>query len=70
MANLNYKSKICNTKHILPYPSFQSFCFLKKKNYDQKQMEHIMLNEQCKAMHDNAQLSYKGYTNKKCQFLN
>ena len=28
MANLNYKSKIYNTKHILPYPSFQLFIYL------------------------------------------
>ena len=39
--------------------------------YDQKQKAHIMLNEyNAKAMHDSAQLSYRGYTNKKYQFLN
>ena len=31
---------------------------------------HIMLNKQCKAMHNSAQLSYKGYKNKKYQFFN
>ena len=31
---------------------------------------HIMLNEQCKTMHGSAKLSYRGYTNKKYQFLN
>ena len=25
-----------------------------KKNYDKKQKAHIMLNEQCNAMHDSA----------------
>ena len=44
--------------------------WFKKKEFDQKQKAHIMLNEQCKAMHDSAKLSYKGYTNKKYQFLN
>ena len=45
---------------------FQIFFF-----NDQKQKVHIMLNEQnVTTMHDSAQLSYRGYTNKKYQFLN
>ena len=46
MASLDYKSKIYNTKH--------KNLFGLKKFYDQKQKAHIMLNEQCKAMHDSA----------------
>ena len=35
------------------------------------QKTHIMLNEKnANALHDNTQLSYKGYINKKYQFLN
>ena len=45
MANFDYKSLICNTKHKNLFG---------KKKYDQKQKAHIMLNEQCKAMHDSA----------------
>ena len=62
MACLDYKSRKNNTKHIK--------ILLVKKIYDQKQIAHIMLNEQCKAMHDSAKLSYRGYTDKKYQFLN
>ena len=46
MANLDYKSIICNTKH--------KNLFGLKKFYDQKQKAHIMLNDQNKAMHDSA----------------
>ena len=53
-----------NTKHK------NLFGFFKKKIYDQKQKAHVMLDEQCKAMHDSAKLSYRGYTDKKYQFLN
>ena len=54
---------MCNTKQI------KIFLVL-IKIYDQKQKAHIVLDEQCKTMHDSAKLSYKGYTNKKYQFLN
>ena len=48
MANFDYKSLICNTKH--------KNLFGLKKIYDQKKKKktHIMLNKQCKAMHDSA----------------
>ena len=46
MTNLNYASMICNT--------IQKNLFGLKKFYDQKQKAPIMLNEQCKAMHDSA----------------
>ena len=36
-----------------------------------KNKTHIMLNENnAKTMYDSVQLSYRGYTNKKYQFLN
>ena len=54
---------MCKTKQI------KIFLVL-KKFYDQKQKAHIVLDEQCKAMYDSAKLSYRGYTNKKYQFLN
>ena len=38
LANLNYKSKICNTKHILPNPSFQSFFFF-FNNFERKKQK-------------------------------
>ena len=47
VANLNYKSKIYNTKQITIF-------LVLKKFYDKKQKAHIMLNEQCKAMYDSA----------------
>ena len=48
MANLNYIFTMCYAKEI------KIFFGLKKKIFDQKQKAHIMLNEQCKARHDNA----------------
>ena len=39
LANLNYKSKICNTKHILPNPSFQSFFFFFFNNFERKKQK-------------------------------
>ena len=50
-------------------------CVIQKKNknlfgfsyYGQKQRVHNMLQQQCM---NSAQLSYRGYTNKKYQFLN
>ena len=54
---------MCNTKQLKNF-------FVLKKFYDQKQKAHIVLDEQCKAMHDSAKLSYREYINKKYQFLN
>ena len=36
------------------YKTNKNLFGFKKKFYDQKQKAHIMLNEQCKAMHDSA----------------
>ena len=44
VVNLDFKSKKNNAKH--------NNLFGLKKFYDQKQKAHIMLNEQCKVMHD------------------
>ena len=55
---------MCNTKQI------KSFCVF-KMFMTRNQNTHIMLNEKnANALHDNTQLSYRGYINKKYQFLN
>ena len=58
---------VCDTKKIKILFEF-SYCYDEKKK---KKKKHIVLNENnAKVMHDNTQLSYRRYTNKKYQFLN
>ena len=64
---------MCNTKQIKSFCVFKIFMTRNQKTHIMlnENKTHIMLNEKnANALHDNTQLSYREYINKKYQFLN